>query len=347
MTKLVSPERLSRSFRWLSHSRRDLLLAAGAALFLAGGAAVPALAQTADTYPTKPIRIIVPLAPGGSVDLTARIVAEGLTRVLGQTVLIENQPGGGGTIGAGNAAKAAPDGYTMVMGSSSTFAVNPSLMKNLPYDAIKDFAPVSFISFAPNVLVVPPSLPVNTVGDLVAMAKAKPGALTFASSGTGGSPHLAGELFKREAAVDVVHVPYKSSGQSLTDLLAGRIDMSFSTVITLQEQIRSGALKALAVTTPERVEALPDVPTMAEAGYPGVLITAWNGLLMPAGTPPAIVARVSNAVQQLKNDPKFVAQFKKDGSIFVGSDSAYFANYIEKEIAKWREIVKAANIQVE
>jgi tripartite-type tricarboxylate transporter receptor subunit TctC len=308
---------------------------------------VPASAQDSGTYPDRPVRIIVPLAPGGSVDLVARITAEALTAAMGKSFIVENLGGGGGTVGTGVASKAKPDGYTLVVGSSSTFGVNPSLMKNLPYDAKKDFEPVSLISFAPNVLVVPKTLPVSTVGEFVALAKSKPGEMSFASSGTGGSPHLAGELFTREAGIDLIHIPYKSSGQSMTDLLGGRVDMSFSTLIATQEQITAGGLKALAVTTSERVESLPDVPTMAEAGFPAVRITAWNGLLAPAGTPDAIVKKLSAAVQSAMRSPEVVEKLKRDGAKPVGSTPEEFKVYIAEEIAKWAQVIKAANITVE
>jgi tripartite-type tricarboxylate transporter receptor subunit TctC len=307
----------------------------------------PASAQDSGTYPDRPVRIIVPLAPGGSVDLVARITAEALTAAMGKSFIVENLGGGGGTVGTGVASKAKPDGYTLVVGSSSTFGVNPSLMKNLPYDAKKDFEPVSLISFAPNVLVVPKTLPVSTVGEFVALAKSKPGEMSFASSGTGGSPHLAGELFTREAGIDLIHIPYKSSGQSMTDLLGGRVDMSFSTLIATQEQITAGGLKALAVTTSERVESLPDVPTMAEAGFPAVRITAWNGLLAPAGTPDAIVKKLSAAVQSAMRSPEVVEKLKRDGAKPVGSTPEEFKVYIAEEIAKWAQVIKAANITVE
>ncbi len=321
-------------------------LALAAALSLAGTPSI-GLAQDAGTFPDRAVRIIVPLAPGGSVDLTARIVAEGMTELLGQSVIIENLPGGGGSVGAGAAAQAEPDGYTMVMGSSSTFGVNPSLMKDLPYDAVNDFEPVSFVSYAPNVLVVTADLPVSTVEELIALAKEKPGELTFASSGTGGSPHLAGELFKREAGIDILHIPYKGSGQAMADLLAGRVDMSFATAISTREHIESGGLKALAVTTPERVDTLPDVPTMAEVGLPEVQITAWNGLLVPAGTPPEIVEKLSAVVQEVMRMPAIVERLKSEGSTPVGSTAAEFKDHIAHEIAKWAEIIEAANISIE
>lgn len=319
-------------------SRRAIL--AGAAALAATG---PGFAQSA-AWPEKAVRIIVPLAPGGSVDLVARIVAEQLSAQFGRQVVIENLAGGGGTIGTGVAAKAGADGYTLVMGSSSTFGVNPSLMKNLPYDAKKDFEPISLVSFAPNLMVVPPSLGVNTLAEFVALAKKKPGELSFASSGTGGSPHLAGELFKREAGIDIIHIPYKGSGQAMSDLLAGRVSMSFATVIATQEQVAAGKLKALAITSKARMDTLPDVPTMAEAGFPGVQITAWNGLLAPAGTPTPIVEKIAAAVQQALRLPAVADRLRKDGAVPVGSTPAEFRTYIADEIERWGRVIREANI---
>jgi len=305
------------------------------------------MAQSAADFPQHPVRIIVPLAPGGSVDLTARIVAEKMSEILGQSVVVENLAGGGGTIGASAAAQAKPDGYTMLMGSSSSIAVNPTLMKDIPYDPVNDFEPVTLVSYAPNVLVVPASLGVDTLQQLVEKAKAQPGQLSFASSGIGGSPHLAGELFQREAGIELLHVPYKSSGQSLTDVLGGRVDMTFATSIATGEHVVSGTLKALAVTTPERVGSLPDVPTTAEAGYPGIQITAWNGLLAPAGTPHDIVEKLSVAVQEAMRDPQLVAKLNADGSTPVGSTAEEFKIFIADEIERWATVIREANITVQ
>lgn len=231
----------------------------------------PALAlAAAPAYPDRPIRFVVPLAPGGAVDIAARALAQGLTTRLGQQVVVDNRAGGGGNIGADIVSKAPPDGYTMVMGSSSNFGVNPTLYRNLPYDAVRDFAPVSLVSFAPNALYVHPSVAAQNVKELVALAKSRPGTLNFASSGQGGSNHLAGELFKMVAGVDIVHVPYKGTGPALADTLSGNVQMQFGSVIAVLPHVKAGKLRALAVTVPRRVPALPQVPTMAEAGYPAV-----------------------------------------------------------------------------
>lgn len=326
--------------------RRRAVVAA-ATLFLASAAPYAALADTAPTFPEKPIRIIVPLAPGGSVDLTARLLAEALQTEIGQPIVIENLAGGGGTIGATAAAQAEADGYTLLMGSSSSIAVNPSLMKDLPYDPKRDFEAVSLVSYAPNVLVASTGLGFKTVSDVVEAAKANPGKLGFASSGVGGSPHLAGELFQREAGVELLHVPYKGSGQALTDVLGERVELTFATVIATREHIESGALTPLMVTTSERVTALPDVPNAAEAGYPGVIITAWNGLLAPKGTPSQVVEKISAAVQRATKNQTFADRLAAEGSTIVGSNPADFSNFIVEEVDRWAAVIKAANIAAE
>ena len=311
-------------------------------LLVVGDVAMAAGAVVA--YPVRPIRLICPLAPGGSVDLASRAIAQELTLALRQQVLVDNRSGGGGNIGAELAAKSPADGYTMVMGSSSTFGVNPSLYKNLPYDAVRDFVPVSFVSFAPNVLVVHPSVAAYSVKDLVTLAREKPGALSFASSGTGGSPHLAGELFKMLARVDIVHVPYKSTGASLNDLLGGHVQLSFGTALALLPQINSGKLRALAVTTDRRVKVLPDILTMAEAGLPGVETTAWNGILVPVGTPRAVVDRLNHEIVRILNKPDVRQQFASQGAEAAGTTSAEFADFIRREIAKWGKVVRTAGL---
>lgn len=298
-------------------------------------------------YPVRPIRFICPLAPGGSVDIASRAIAQKLSESLGQQVVVDNRSGGGGNIGAEIASKAPPDGYTMVMGSSSTFAVNPTLYRNLKYDAIKDFSPVSMVSFAPNVLVVHPTVPANSVKELVALAKAKPGYLSFASSGTGGAPHLAGELFKMVAGVDIVHVPYRGTGQAVADLLAGQVPMSFGTALALLQHIRGAKLRALAVTSHGRIAALPEIPTMAEAGLPGVEVTSWNGVLVPAGTSRAIVVKLNREIVRILNSPEMKERMSAQGAIASGNTPEEFSAYIKAEIAKWGKVVRAAGLRAD
>ncbi len=305
-------------------------------------AALPA--RAAEAWPSRPIRLVAPLAPGGSVDIIARLVASALTPALGQRVVVENRPGASGNVGVQAVATAVPDGYTLVLGSSSTFGANPSLFKSLPYDPIKGFAPISQVSVAPNVLVVTRDLPVSSVADLVTLAKRQPGRLSFASSGYGGSPHLAGELFKASAGIDIAHIPYKGTGSAMADLLTGRVQMSFATVLAVLDQVKAGQLKALAVTGDARVAALPSVPTIVEAGYPEVRITGWNGVLAPAGTPKAVIDELSDAIRTAVRSPDLSAKLQTEGAIPVGSTPPEFAAFIAEEIRRWAAAVHAAGL---
>lgn len=331
-----------------SHSSilRLAVAAATASAAVAADAQSPA-GLGAVSYPVRPIRFICPIAPGGSVDIASRAIAQKLSESLGQQVVVDNRSGGGGNIGAEIASKAPPDGYTMVMGSSSTFAVNPTLYRNLKYDAIRDFSPVSMVSFAPNVLVVHPTVPASSVKELVALAKAKPGFLAFASSGTGGAPHLAGELFKMVAGVDIIHVPYRGTGQAVADLLAGQVPMSFGTALALLQHIKAGKLRALAVTSHRRIAALPEVPTMAEAGLPGVEVTSWNGVLVPAGTPRAIVVKLNREMVRILNSTEMKERMSSQGAEAAGNTPEEFGAFIKSEIAKWGKVVRAAGLRAD
>ena len=316
------------------------------AAFVAAASVVPAAHAATSSYPDRPIRFIVPLAPGGAVDIAARAVAQELSVSLRQQVVVDNRAGGGGNIGAELAAKAPPDGYTMVMGSSSNFGVNPTLYKNLPYDAVRDFAPVTLVSFAPNALYVHPSVPAQNVKELVALAKSRPGTLNFASSGQGGSGHLAGELFKMVTGVNIVHVPYKGTGQALADTVGGQVQMQFGSVIAVLPHVKAGKLRALAVTVPRRVAVLPQVPTMPESGYPAVETTVWNGVLVPAKTPKPIVDRLNAEIVAILKKPETRERFAAQGAEAVGSTSAEFAAHIRREIDKWGKVVRAAGLTV-
>ena len=323
-------------------SRRMLC---SAALAATAAAAVPA--RAAEGYPDRPIRLIAPLAPGGSVDIIARLVANALTPALGQRVVVENRPGASGNVGVQFVSTSPADGYTLVVGSSSTFGANPSLFKSLPYDPIGGFAPISQVSVAPNVLVVTKDLPVSTMADLVALAKREPGRLSFASSGYGGSPHLAGELFKASAGINIVHIPYKGSGSAMADLLAGRVQMNFATALAVVDQVKAGQLKALAVTGDTRLPALPNVPTVVEAGFPEIQITGWNGILAPAGTPPAVIDKLSNALRAAVHSPDLTARLQMEGAIPVGSTPTEFAAFIAAEIKRWATAIHAAGLTVQ
>jgi len=298
-------------------------------------------------FPVRPIRLVVGFAPGGSTDLIARMMAQRMSESFGQSVVIDNRPSGGGIIAAQLVAKSLPDGYTLIMGTSSTFGVNPSLYRNLSYDAIKDFSPIIFVSLAPNVLVVPQSLAVNSVQDLVNMAKAKPGQLNFASSGSGGAAHVAGELFKIVANINIVHVPYKGAGQSLTGLLSGQVQMSFTTIVASLPHIKSGKLKGLAVTSANRMRAVPELPTMAEAKFPEVNATSWNGMLAPAGTPRAVIARLNTEMSRILGGADLRDQLVRQGGEAVGGTPEEFGAFIRNEVEKWGKVIRAAGLSAD
>jgi tripartite-type tricarboxylate transporter receptor subunit TctC len=313
-----------------------------AALLLAF--ANPALAQP---YPNKPIRVIVPFAPGGNVDITARLVAPGLQEALGQPVVIENKPGAGGTIGADAVAKSAPDGYTLLMGSNSTFSVAPSLYPRNPYNPLADFAPVVMIASAPFVLVVNPGVAAKDARELVALARSSPGKLTMSSAGTGSSNHLVGEFFQEISGARFTHVPYKGSGQALTDLMGGQVNLHFDQITSAASHIQGGKLRALMVTAPQRVPMLPDVPTAAEAGYASFEATNVTGLIAPAGTPRDVIEKLNAAVQRVIAQPAIRAKFAEIGAQTTGGTPEQFGAYIRDDLAKWTRIVKEAHVKVE
>ena len=304
-------------------------------------------AAAADAYPGKPVRIVVPFAAGGAIDIIVRAGAQQLSKELGQQMLIDNRPGAGGNIGADMVAKSAADGYTLLAGTSATHGVNPTLYAKLPYDARRDFVPIAHIAGVPNVLVVTPASGIRSLDDLVRQARANPGKLSYGSAGSGTSLHLAGELFRSEARVDLLHVPYKGAAPATTDLLGGQITMMFNTVPVALPLIRSGKLTALAVTARQRHFALPDVPTFAEKGYTSVESSTWVGLFAPAGTPREIVDKVAQALERALRDKSVVDLLRQQGAEpqFMGADA--FARYVESEIARWGSIVRAAGIKLE
>ena len=304
-------------------------------------------AAAADAYPGKPVRIVVPFAAGGAIDIIVRASAQQLSKELGQQMLIDNRPGAGGNIGADMVAKSAADGYTLLAGTSATHGVNPTLYAKLPYDARRDFVPIAHIAGVPNVLVVTPASGIRSLDDLVRQARANPGKLSYGSAGSGTSLHLAGELFRSEARVDLLHVPYKGAAPATTDLLGGQITMMFNTVPVALPLIRSGKLTALAVTARQRHFALPDVPTFAEKGYTSVESSTWVGLFAPAGTPREIVDKVAQALERALRDKSVVDLLRQQGAEpqFMGADA--FARYVESEIARWGSIVRAAGIKLE
>jgi tripartite-type tricarboxylate transporter receptor subunit TctC len=315
-----------------------------AALALAAG--LLAAAASAQTFPDRPVTLVVPFAAGGSTDVVGRLVAAEMEKDLGQPVLVENVAGAGGSLGADKVARAAPDGYTILMATVATHALNPLILKERPYDPEADFAPVSLLAIVPNVLVVNPALPATTVAELVALLKAAPGEYDYASSGVGTPLHLSGELFKAMAGVDMTHVPYKGSGPALTDLLGNQVPIMFDNLPSSSPHIASGALRALAVTTATRAASLPDVPALAET-VPGYETYTWNALFAPAGTPPAVVERLNAAALAALAVPSVQAKLAEFSATPVGSTPAGLAAHVAAEIAKWRPVVEAAGVSVE
>jgi tripartite-type tricarboxylate transporter receptor subunit TctC len=308
--------------------------------------AAPAPAQ-APAYPTKPVRLVVPFPAGGTTDILARAVAQKLSEAWGQSVVVDNRPGAGGNIGSELVAKAAPDGYTLLMGTVGTHAINPSLYAKMPYDHVKDFTPVILVAGVPNVLVVNPAVPAQTVAELIAYAKANPGKLNFASSGSGTSIHLSGELFKVLTGVQITHVPYKGSSPALTDLVGGQVQMMFDNLPSSLQFIKGNRLRALAVTSTTRAAALPDVPTMVEAGVPGFEASSWFGVLAPAGTPREVVARINAEVAKWLATPDAREKMSAQGAIAAGGTPEDFARHIGAETAKWAKVVKDSGAKVD
>ncbi len=301
----------------------------------------------AQAYPVKPIRMLIGFAPGGGTDIVGRIVAQKLGEALGQQVIADNRAGASGQLAAELVAKAAPDGYTIMMAHIAAISILPSLVNKLPYDALKDFAPVSLAAIGPNLLVVHPSVPVRSVRELVALAKSHPGALQYASAGAGTVQHLAGELFKLQAKVDILHVPYKGSGQSLIDLIAGHVHMDFDSVPPVINHVRQGKLRALAVTSGKRFSLLPDMPTIEEAGIPGFDMSTWWGIVTPAGVGKDIVNKLSSEMVKSLRQPEVREKIAGVGAETVGNTPEEFAAYIRAESEKYARIVKAANIKLD
>jgi tripartite-type tricarboxylate transporter receptor subunit TctC len=322
------------------------IVASSLAAAVALSSAPLAFAQ-ASAYPTKPIRLVVPFPAGGTTDILARAAAQKLTEAFGQAVVVDNRPGAAGNIGSELVAKSAPDGYTLLMGTVGTHAINPSLYAKMPYDHVKDFVPVILVAGVPNVLVVNPSLPVNSVAELIAYGKANPDKLNFASSGSGTSIHLSGELFMAMTGVRMTHVPYKGSAPALQDLAGGQVQLMFDNLPSSLALIKAGKLKALAVTSAARAGALPDVPTVAESGVPGFEASSWFGILAPTGTPAPIVAKIDVEVAKWLASPEAREKLLAQGANAAGGTPDDFAKHIAAETAKWAKVVKESGAKVD
>lgn len=310
----------------------------------AATALAPGLA-TAQTYPTRPIRMIVPYPPGGNVDISARIVGPALTELLGQTVIVDNRPGGGGNVGAGLVAKATPDGYTLLVGSSGPLSVNPVVFRDTPYDSVKDFAPVSMVQVVPLVLTVSPRFAVSSVKELIERAKAQPGKITVASAGTGTTNHFAIELFSSMTGAKLLHVPYKGSGPALGELLGGQVNTMIDQLTSSMGFIKDGRLKVIAVTAAKRVAALPGVPTLAESGVPGYEASTYLGILAAAGAPRDVVMKLNAALRKVMDMPAVQERFRGLGADPGASSPAEFGKIIREELDKWRNLARTANLK--
>lgn len=300
----------------------------------------------ADEYPSRPIHLIVPYAAGGSADSTARVLAVRIGKALGQSIVVENRGGAGAIIGAEFVKKSEPDGYTLLLGQSGPISINPAVYKNLPYDPVKDFAPICLTTTYPYVMVVNSALGVKTLKEFVTLAKSKPGGLNYGTTGVGSSNHLVTELFAGRAGIKMTHIPYRGTALAVTDLLAGQVQMVFSDPISALQYVKSGALIALAVTSKDRSPVAPAVPTIAESGYPGFDAIAWHGILAPADTPPAIVARLNAEILKALNDPDTRTLLESQAIQIVGNSPEAFASFIKQDSAIWKEVADQAKIEV-
>lgn len=326
-------------------------LVLGSCFCIATSAAEVALAQTASGgakgYPSRSIRMIVPWPAGGGTDIVARTVGQKMSENMGQQIVVDNRPGAAAIIGTELAAKAAPDGYTLLMGNIGPNSANASLYKKLPYDSIRDFAPVSLVASAPYIMVVHPSVPAKSVKEFIALAKARPGKINFGSGGTGSAPHLAAELLKMMARIELEHIPYKGGAAHTAALLAGEVDLTLNSPLEVLPHAKSGKLRALAVTTAKRSAVAPELPTMAEAGLPGYEFIVWWGVLAPARTPGDVVSKVYSEISKALEAPEVRQRFTNQGVEVIGSAPEEFAAFIKSEVAKWAKVVREANIPVQ
>lgn len=319
-----------------------------ASLALAAGTAA-AQGQTAApaAYPVKPIRLVVPFTPGGSTDILARAIGLELTKAWGQAVVIDNVPGAGGSLGADKVAKATPDGYTLLMGHIGTLAVNPSLYPALPYDPVKSFAPVAWVARVPNVLVVNPQVAARSVKELVALAKSRPGQLNYGSGGNGSAANLATEYFKLQTGSSLLHIPYRGTAPAINDLIGGQIQVLFTGAPAVLSQIRNGQLRALAVSSPQRLPALPDLPTVAEAGYKDFEADQWYGVVAPAGTPREVINRLNTQINLSLNAPELKARLSSEGAVATPTTPEAFGKHIASEIARWKPVIQSGRVKTD
>ena len=304
-------------------------------------------AAQAQGYPNKPVRLIVPYPAGGTTDIIARVAAQQLSERLKQPFVVENKAGANGAIGSVEVARAPADGYTLLMGTASTHGINSAVHKSLPYDAVKDFAPVTIVASTPNIIAVHPSVPAKNLQELLALAKAQPGKLNYGSTSLGGSPHMSAELLKMMAGVDMVHVPYKGAAPMLTDLMGGQVQVGFDNLPSTINFVRSGRVRAIAVTTPQRWPGAPDIPTVAESGLPGYEVSGWFGLLAPAGTPPAVLATIQQALAEAVKQPDINKQMLELGAQPVANTPDAFAKLVQADVAKWRDVVKTTGVKLD
>ncbi|MBX3619599.1 MAG: tripartite tricarboxylate transporter substrate binding protein [Rhizobacter sp.] len=317
------------------------------ASLIALAACLPLAAQAQDAWPARPIRLVVPFAAGGTSDVLARLIGDKLQAALKQTVLVDNKAGAGGVIGADAVAKSAPDGYTVLLGTIASHAINPALQPRMPYNAASDFAPVILVGSISNVLLVGAGQPYKRVADLVAAAKAKPGSLSFASAGQGSSQHMSGEMFKLLTGTDMTHVPYKGSAPAIQDVIGGQVPSSFETVTVAMPHIQSGKVRALAVTSAQRSAALPDTPTLQEAGVPGFDVTSWQAFYAPAGTPPAIVQRLNREIEKILALPDVKARLDGLGVVHSPNTPEQFSAFGKAELTKWAKVVKEGKVKLD